>query len=213
MWHILFLIFFILNQTLCKKINYEIEDKISDKEIKEGFSLEYNNTTIKPGIADTHYFLYHKSTNIIFEIKDKEFIQVNIHAINCNFELEFNGTMMKQFNLNSYSFIISSENNSTIITPLLDVIDGQYKENYAKKKCPLSINSYVLNTDLSETELKIENNEESYFYLVPEKYNLLKLSYEIKEISEKSYVGLFFQYNEKITQTIFHFISTYIQSF
>ena len=97
----------------------------------------------------------------------------------------------------SYSFIISSENNSTIITPLLDVIDGQYKENYAKKTCPLSINSYVLNTDLSETELKIENNEESYFYLVPEKYNLLKLSYEIKEISEKSYVGLFFQYNEK----------------
>ena len=197
MWHILFLIFFILNQTLCKKINYEIEDKISDKEIKEGFSLEYNNTTIKPGIADTYYFLYHKSTNIIFEIKDKESIQVNIHAINCNFELEFNGTMMKQFNLNSYSFIISSENNSTIITPLLDVIDGQYKENYAKKKCPLSINSYVLNTNLSETELKIENNEESYFYLVPEKYNLLKLSYEIKEISEKSYVGLFFQYNEK----------------
>ena len=197
MWHILFLIFFILNQTLCKKINYVMEDEISDKENKEDISLEYDSETINPGIAHTYYFLYHKSTYINFKITDNESIQVNIHAINCNFELKFNGTMMKQFNLNSYSFIISSENNPIIITPLLDVIDGQYKENYAKKTCPLSINSYVLNTDLSETELKIENNEESYFYLVPEKYNLLKLSYEIKEISEESYVGLFFQYNEK----------------
>ena len=197
MWHILFLIFFILNQTLCKKINYVMEDEISDKENKEDISLEYDSETIDPGIAHTYYFLYHKSTYVNFTITDNESIQVNIHAINCNFELKFNGTMMKQFNLNSYSFIISSENNPIIITPLLDVIDGQYKENYAKKTCPLSINSYVLNTDLSETELKIENNEESYFYLVPEKYNLLKLSYEIKEISEESYVGLFFQYNEK----------------
>ena len=52
---------------------------------------------------------------------------------------------MKQLDLDKYSIKISSEYKTIIILiPLLDVIDGQYKENYDKKKCPLSINSYAI---------------------------------------------------------------------
>ena len=168
-------------------------DKILDKK----YSSEDDEKPIKPGKAETLFFEYHKSSNITFDIPENNSIQINMHAINCNFDLKFNGEMMKQLNLGTYSFIINSTYNIITITPLLDVIDGKYKENYAKKTCPLSINSYVLTNNLSEPELKIENKEKSYFYLDHNKYNLLKLSYKIKEVSKESYVGLFFQFNEK----------------
>ena len=193
MLHILFLVFFILNKYNFNRIKHEMIEKILDKK----YSSEDDENPIKPGKAETLFFEYHKSSNITFDIPENNSIQINMHAINCNFDLKFNGEMMKQLNLGTYSFIINSTYNIITITPLLDVIDGKYKENYAKKTCPLSINSYVLTNNLSEPELKIENKEKSYFYLDHNKYNLLKLSYKIKEVSKESYVGLFFQFNEK----------------
>ena len=184
MLHILFLICFILNQFNCHKNDYEMVDSKLNKE----YSLTDYDISIKPGKAETRFFEYHKSTKIKFNISDNNSIQINIHAINCNFDLKFNGDMMKKVNLDTYSFIINSTNNIITIRPLLDVIDGQYKENYAKKTCPLSINSYVINNSLSEPELNIKNKEVSYFNLDYNRYNLLKLSYEIKEVSKESYV-------------------------
>ena len=40
---------------------------------------------------------------------------------------------MKKINLDTYSIKINSNNDSIIITPLLDKINGQFKENYSKK--------------------------------------------------------------------------------
>ena len=101
---------------------------------------------------------------------------------------------MKQLNLDTYSLKISANNSIIKIKPLLDVTYGQYKENYKKKSCPISMNSYVLN---SEPEIKIQNKEVNYFYFETDEYDLLKISFDIKEVLKESYAGLSFLFNNK----------------
>ena len=104
---------------------------------------------------------------------------------------------MKKLNLDTYSIKIASKNNTITISPIVDKINGKFKDNYSNKTCPLSINSYILKNNTSIPELKIENKETSYFYLKPSDYEILKILYIIKEITEETYAGLFFQFNEK----------------
>ena len=197
MLNILFVFSLIYNQINCKSIDEQVINKPTNIEYKSEILSDNNEYKLDPGKSITLPLDYQISTPITFNIKENDTILINIHAINCYFEIEYNGIMMKQLDLDKYSLKISSENNTVIITPLLDVIDGEYKEDYGKKTCSLSINSYVLNNNSTEAELKIENKEESYLYFAPEEYNLLKISYDIKEVFEDSYAGLFFQFNEK----------------
>ena len=175
---ILFLFLFIFNRTNCREIYFQEE---------ETFDIE-------PGFSHTYFLKYENNTNFVFNIPENNSIEININAYNCYFNVEFTGELLKQLNLDTYSLKISSENNIIKIKPLLDVTYGEYKENYGKKTCPISMNSYVLN---SEPEIKIENKEVNYFYLESNEYDLLKISYDIKEVSEESYVGLSFLFNNK----------------
>ena len=181
MLYILFSFLLIFYQGNC----YEIS--IQDEE----------NIFVDPGLSKTYYLQYQKDTKFVFNIPNDNYIQINIHAVNCFFNIDFKGDTLKSLNKDTYSLNISSSNPNITIKPLLDVAYGQYKENYANKTCPLSMNSYVLNNEQNEPEVKITNQEVSYFYFQPQEYNLLKISYNIKEVTEESYAGLFFQFNEK----------------
>lgn len=192
-----FFIFLIFHWANCIKIDENIEDKALNKENSNKLLFIQNEVLFEPGISKTLLLNYLKRATIIFNIKEKDFIQVNIHGINCKFELIFNGTLMKKLNLDTYSIKIDSNNKSIIIVPLLDKINGQFKENYSKKTCPLSINSYSISNKSSDPVLKLGNYEENYLYLETHEYNSLKISYDIKEVLENSYAGLLFQLNEK----------------
>ena len=154
------------------------------------------NGNINPGISKTVFIQYQKETNFIFNITEQETLQINIHGINCNFELDFNGSLINQINLDTYSFLIDSSHNDITIKPLIDVADGKYKENYFKKSCPLSINSFLVKND-NHPSLQIENKEENWFYFQPSNYNYLNLLYNIKEISNDSFSALSFRINKK----------------
>ena len=172
------------NDFLCSNNNFE--------------SLVEENTTIEinPGLAQTYFIQYQKDTKFVFNISGEEDkLQINIHAINCNFKIDFQGELINKNNLDTYSLIINSTKNNITISPLIDVIDGEYKENYEKKGCPLSINSYFINDN--KPTLKIENKEKNIFHLKPSYYKELNILYNIKEIANDSFVDLVILYNEK----------------
>ena len=152
--------------------------------------------TLEPGLSRTYLISYKNSSNFTFEIKEEDIININIHSINCNFKLYFDGEIINQINLNTYSLEINSSNtNKTLtLTPVFDVIDGVYKENYEQKICPISINSYSIKDKMPK--LRIENKELNTFYLVPSKYESLNLLYEIKEVKDDSFVALSFLFHE-----------------
>ena len=158
-----------------------------------------NNESIEPGISKTIFIKYQKETNVIFNTskeEEEDNLQINIHGINCYFELDFNGSLINQINLDTYTLIINSNNNQITIKPLIDVIEGQYKENYEQKSCPLSINSFFIKND-EDPRLKIENKEENWIHLNFNNYNLLTLIYEIKEVSKDSFLSFPFRINKK----------------
>ena len=180
---ILFLILF-----LCQGIyiisKIDISNSFEDGEIK-----------VDPGFSQTYFINYEKNTKFTFNIAEEDSLYINIHSINCNFKLDFDGKLFNQINLNTYSLEINSANNNITLTPLFDVIDGIYKENYEKKTCALSINSF--STKDKQPELKIGNKEENIFHFEPDKYNSLNLLYKINEISHDSFIALHFLFNEK----------------
>ena len=133
---------------------------INQKRISENID-EYK--LIDPGISKTYFIQYQKNTKFTFNISDNDILQVNIHAINCNIKLDIERNLLNKVNLNTYSILLNSKKKDITITPLVDIIDGQYKENYEAKCCPLSINSYLINDN--EQKIKIENKEENIFYL------------------------------------------------
>ena len=147
------ILFFIL--FLCQGIyitsKLDISNSFEDGEIK-----------VDPGFSQTYFINYEKNTKFIFNIAEEDNLYINIHSINCNFKLDFDGKLFNQINLNTYSLEINSANNSITLTPLFDVIDGIYKENYEKKTCALSINSF--STKDKQPELKIGNKEENIFH-------------------------------------------------
>ena len=167
-------------------------------------TIENDSFYIKSGISLTHFVKYKKNTEFIFNITSQDQLQINIHSINCNINVDSNGQLLKQINLNTYSFILDSNHNSTIITPVIDVIDGVYKENYEQKDCPLSINSFLVNKEIPK--LKIENKEDNILYLSHENpnSNSLLISYEINNITLDSFIALYFQFNEKNNFSVFY---------
>ena len=187
MSNILFVLIFMLLQTNC------FNEYNSDLGIP--IYIDGYNGIIEPGLSQTYFIPYQKETNFQFNISTQDILQINIHGINCNFKLEFEGETINKINLDTYSFIINSNNKNITIIPLLDIIDGEYKENYEKKSCPLSINSYLIN--IEEPKLKIENKEESWLYLNHSNYTLLNILYNIKEVSFDSFAALSFKFNKK----------------
>ena len=153
MLNIFITILFLYNQIICINNYNEISE---ESEIIE----------IEPGLSQTYFIKYKKETNFKFIILDEENIQINIHAINCNFNLDYNGKIINQIDLDTYSLTMNSINNNITITPLIDIIDGKYKENYEQKSCPLLINSFYIKKNKSM--LKIENKENIPLYFEPQ---------------------------------------------
>ena len=112
------------------------------------------------GLSQTHSIEFKQSTTLNFNISDDSSYQINIHAISCNFNIDFNGTIMNQINLDTYSVKINRNCSDIIIKPLIDIIDGKEKENYDLRKCHLSINSI----NFSQPNLKIENKDDAIFF-------------------------------------------------
>ena len=53
---------------------------------------------------------------------------MNIHSINCNFEIEFKGEIIRQINLDTYSLKLNRTNNNIKLKPLIDIADGKEKK-------------------------------------------------------------------------------------
>ena len=150
---LLFALFF-----LFIKVNnsYEInKDSINSENIE----LQSINTDI----SKTFFIKYLKQTIFSFNITEEYNLQINIHSINCNIDIDSKGTIKNQVDLNIYSLIINSNSKNITIKPKIDIIDGQFKENYTLKECPIIINSYYIREN-SQQKLKIENKEENIFF-------------------------------------------------
>ena len=187
MLNIFITLLFLYNQIICINNYNEISE---ESEIIE----------IEPGLSQTYFIKYEKETNFKFIILDEENIQINIHAINCNFNLDYNGKIINQIDLDTYSLTMNSLNNNITITPLIDIIDGKYKENYEQKSCPLLINSFYIKKNKSM--LKIENKENIPLYFEPQNLELLNIIYEIKEVSNDSFITLSLQFDENVDFSI-----------
>ena len=186
MFKLLIIIFFSFNQINC------FNDYIGKE-----FVLS-SNKELEIGISQIYPIEYKKETNFSFKIEDDDIYQINIHSINCNFEVDFNGEIINQINLDTYSLKMNKTNNNIIIKPLIDIVEGKEKENYEQQKCHLTINSMNIN----KPEVRIENREDTFFYFEKGNSYLLNISYEIKEISTDTFAALFFQFNEKCNFSI-----------
>ena len=160
-------------------------------------STENEPIFILPGLSETFFIKYQIETEFVFNISKHLNLHINIYSINCNFKVNFKGQLLNQLNYDTYSFKINSDSNNITIAPIIDVIDGEYKENYDEKSCPLVINSFL--EDENQQKLQILNKEENYFYLAPEKdnSNLLNILYETNKITADSFISLYFQYEGK----------------
>ena len=158
----------------------------------------YDNNTLDLGISKNYWIDYKKSTNFFMNIKNEDIYIINIHSINCNIEIDFKGEIISQTNLETYSLRINNESNNITINPSIDIIDGQEKENYELQRCYLIINNF----EESQRKVKIDNKEETFFYFESEDSEPLYLSYELKDISNYSFVALSFQLNEKCNFSI-----------
>ena len=183
MFHTLIFFFFIFSQVQCLNKNNLIPslvNKDSEQQLEIGISYFYSID-------------YNKDKTYIFYIEDDKNYQINIHSIDCNYKIDFLGEILNKINLDTYSLKANKTSNKITIKPLIDIIGGEEKENYAQKKCHISINS--INED--KPELNIDNNQDSFFYFKSENYNILNISYEIKQSSKNNFVALFFQLNER----------------
>ena len=170
-----------------------------------------NNMTIKSGISKTYFIKYFETTNIFFskEEGENDSLQVNIHSINCNIKINSLGEIINKNNLNTYSIKINVNQNISL-EPIPDIIYGKYKENYEKKYCFLSINSYYLTK--SKQKLIIENKDENIFYLNYFNYNLSNIIYEIKNISIETFICLNFHFKDSqfLINISYHIDDNYI---
>ena len=185
---ILKVILFISYQYIClNKINENIINSESLNNISD------NLTDI--GLSKNYSIPYRSRKNFSFNIKDNNAYQINIHSINCNFKIDFSGEIINKINLDTYSLKMNSTNKNVIIEPIIDIINGEEKEDYDIKQCYLTINSI----NESQPEVKIENGQSSIFYFKSKDYDSLNILYEIKEneVSNNSFAALFFQFNEK----------------
>ena len=186
MLNLLFIILLIFKQRNCININ----DDLTDLQVGDSF------ITIKSGLSETYPIKYLQTTTFSFEIQSEDILQVNIHGINCNFKIEYKGDILNKTNLDTYSLRINSTNKNVSITPIVDIIDGEHKENYEMKSCPLSINSFLVKNN-NNFPLKIQNKEKNIIYLANSQNNPLTLNYEINEVTSDSFLSLYFQFDEK----------------
>ena len=149
--------------------------------------------TVKLGLSQTFQIEYKNETNFFFNIEDNYTYRVNIHSINCNFEIDFKGEIIKQINLDTYTLKLNRINNNITLKPLIDISEGKETENYNEKKCHLIINS--MNED--KPEIEIENKEDTFFFFELKDSNSLNISYKIKEVTDDSFAALSFHFNEK----------------
>ena len=142
MYYILFFLFFIFHQLNCNDENNDMSNKILKKEYKNELFLDDIGYSIEPGVSLYLSLNYFQRTWFFFDLNNDDFIQINLHGINFKFNVDFNGILMRKSNFDTYSIAIDSNNYYIIITPIVDIINGEFKENYSKKSGYLSINSY-----------------------------------------------------------------------
>ena len=182
MLNILFLFLFLFS-----KVNFIDNSNVFSQKLKENYLFRPEK-----GLSQTFLLKYKKDTNLIFDINDNETYQINIHSINCNIKIDFNGEIINQINYDTFTVKMDSDNNKITIKPIIDIINGEEKENYENKSCPLSINSINEN----KPELRIENKSDIFFYFQKSKFDLLNISYEIEEIVNDSFIALLFQFDK-----------------
>ena len=93
----------------------------------------FNNELIKVGFTQNYSIEYKNYTNFELDINDNNTYRVNIHSINCNFEIDFKGKIINKFNFDTYFLKVNATNKNIKITPLINKEDGKEKENYDKK--------------------------------------------------------------------------------
>ena len=184
MLNIVLFIFFLFQHSTCLNTHMEINNTINEKD-----TININDI----GYSTTQFIKYKKDTELSFKIDDDKTYQINIRSINCNIKIDFQGEIINKINLDNYSLKMNKNHSSVVIKPIIDTIDGEEKENYEHKSCPLSISSINEN----KSELKIENKTDTFFFFGNSSINFLNISYEIKEISNDNFAALFFQFNEK----------------
>ena len=177
-----FLFLFLIFNVNCISNSNEFSEKLR----------ENNSIRLEKGLSQTILIEYKKDTNLFFDIRDDEIFQINILSINCNIKVEFKGEKIEQINFDTYSLKMDSVNNNITIKPIIDIINGEEKENYENKSCPLSINSINEN----KPQLNIDNKLDNIFYFQNSKFNLLNISYEIKEIVGDSFIALLFHFDK-----------------
>ena len=124
----LILIFIKVNNS--NDVNREIA---GDQKIKE----------ITPGTSEYISINYQEEYVLNFNNTEMSRLQINIHSINCNIDVEPKEKIKDSVNLNIYSIIIT-DNSPISIKPIKDIVDGKPKEKYEIKECPLIINSYYI---------------------------------------------------------------------
>ena len=149
---------------------------------------DFEEKFFEPGVSKTFPIKYFQQTKLSFNHIKNDSLQVNIHSINCNININSEGNIVNKININTYYLLINPANESINIEPIKDIENGEYKENYGEKNCYLSINSYFLNN--SEIKLQIENKEDNIICYNHSKYNLFQISYEIKDIKNDSFILL-----------------------
>jgi hypothetical protein len=138
--------------------------------MKNSYELNYDiietkDEEIEAGISKTYFLDFNVKKKFIFNIEKDSLLQINIFTINCNIDIEPKNKTIYQMNLNIYSLELDSNKNNITVTPLIDIVDGVYKENYEQKHCPLVINSYyILNS--TKQKLNIDNKNENFFILI-----------------------------------------------
>ena len=141
----LIVILYFIHQVYCFELYNEISYNLGD----------IDNHTLEIGLSQTYSIEYKKTTIFNLNISDDNTYQINIHAINCNLDINFSGETMNQINLDTYSLKMNRSCSNIIIKPLVDIIDGKEKENYELRKCHLSINSI----DFNQPKVKIESKD------------------------------------------------------
>ena len=93
--------------------------------------LLLNNINIKIGLAKTYSINYFEKTNIIFsnENNQNDSLQVNIHSINCNININTQGEIINDINLNTFSIIIDEPlNQNIVLEPIKKILLFIYKQ-------------------------------------------------------------------------------------
>ena len=166
--------------------------------IKTNNSNETENNEIKPENSQIFFIEYQTSVFHLSDISPNFVLQINIHSINCNINIDIKPQikMINSIGLNFYSLKVNSSNTDISITPIMDIVEGLHKENYTAKKCPVTINSYYISNNKAP-QLYINDNEETVFYLSPSENNdIFHIFYKIKKISTNNFVSLHFKFKE-----------------